>query len=59
MVLIVGEPYWRKTPDPEHIRQLEAGGMELDGECTRLTRDLYLHFGRDSVGWAIYVFVKP
>lgn len=115
-LLVVGEPYWLKTPDPEHIHLLEEGGMELDGECThaenvamgvasglapiftlvstqadwdnyewhrfraaelyalenptdpdvpallkraRLTRDLYLKFGRDSVGWAIYLFVKP
>lgn len=115
-LLVIGEPYWLKTPVPEHIHQLEEGGMELDGECThaenvamgvasglapiftlvstqadwdryewhrfraaelyalenpadpdvpallkraRLTRDLYLKFGRDSVGWAIYLFVKP
>ena len=114
-LLVVGEPYWIKSPEPEYIRQLEASRMELDGECThaenvaigvasglaplfslvstqadwdnyewhrvraaelyalqnpedpdvpallkraRLTRDLYLKFGRDSIGWAIYLFVR-
>jgi len=115
-ILVVGEPYLIKTPDPEYLSQLKAADMELDGEHThaenvelgvesgllpiytlvstevdydhwewrrfraaelyaldnpqdpdnpallkraRATRDLYLRFGRDSVGWAIYVFVRP
>lgn len=113
-LLVVGEPYWIKTPDPEYISQLDEAGMELDGEHThaenvaigvasglapiftlvstpadwdnyewhrfraaelyalenptdidvpallkraRLTRDLYLQHGRDTIGWAIYLFV--
>ena len=48
---LVGEPYWRRTPDPSY---LAADRMRADDFSTH--QDIYLRWGRDTMGWALYLF---
>ena len=50
-LVLVGEPYWRRTPDPSY---LAADRMRADDFSTH--QDIYLRWGRDTMGWALYLF---
>lgn len=112
-LVLVGEPYWLKKPDPEYLAAasvkaedfathegnvrigieeslvplysiagsqddwdryewLRVQGMERychlhpnDPDApemldrARLTRDAYIRWGRDTIGWALYLFLRP
>lgn len=112
-LVLVGEPYWRRIPDPAYLEAIEMGADEIGTHASNVTaglelgltllysmpsredewdryemlqaraaeryalanpddpdvpellarmrrgRDAYLRWGRDTLGWAVYLFRVP